>query len=255
MFPVERTPHAKRAAQVRRTMAEMYEDPKEKEKQVGHKTHAPNQPLSLSLYLYFGSNAKSCLFPKAEDRARYGEELRQQMVEQRAQRQRQRDALKKADEYYYQRAQAQANNKNNSGGAQQQQQQQQQQRRVEASTSQATLRRPVPHVPSLVGHSQIREIQQQQQRAAPRINQLDRLQEYPWQVSQRARGGRRRLRFRFVFLSDPLSRRVRVRVFSPRLAVALGPRLVRTPGAGASCTSRAWTGCASRGGTTAACLR
>ena len=32
MFPVERTPHAKRAAQVRRTMAEMYEDPKEKEK-------------------------------------------------------------------------------------------------------------------------------------------------------------------------------------------------------------------------------
>ena len=253
MFPVERTPHAKRAAQVRRTMAEMYEDPKEKEKQVGHKTPAPNQPLSLSLY--FVSNAKSCLFPKAEDRARYGEELRQQMVEQRAQRQRQRDALKKADEYYYQRAQAQANNKNNSGGAQQQQQQQQQQRRVEASTSQATLRRPVPHVPSLVGHSQIREIQQQQQRAAPRINQLDRLQEYPWQVSQRARGGRRRLRFRFVFLSDPLSRRVRVRVFFPRLAVALGPRLVRTPGAGGSCTSRAWTGCASRGGTTAACLR
>ena len=48
MFPVERTPHAKRAAQVRRTMAEMYEDPKEKEKQVGHKTPAPNQ-LSLSL--------------------------------------------------------------------------------------------------------------------------------------------------------------------------------------------------------------
>ena len=32
MFPVERTPHAKKAAQVRRTMAEMYEDPQEKQK-------------------------------------------------------------------------------------------------------------------------------------------------------------------------------------------------------------------------------
>ena len=46
MFPVERTPRAKKAAQVRRTMAEMYEDPQEKQKQ-------------------------------AEAREKYGEELRQ----------------------------------------------------------------------------------------------------------------------------------------------------------------------------------
>ncbi|QDZ22825.1 hypothetical protein HOP50_08g53720 [Chloropicon primus] len=150
MFPVERTPHAKRAAQVRRTMVEMYEDPEEKKKQ-------------------------------AEDRLKYGEELRRQMVEQQAERQKQKDALKKADEFYFQRAQAaQAAVAQNNNNNQQQQQQQQQQ----ASTSQATLRRPVPQLPSLLGQHQIYlQQQQQQQGSKPQVVGLDRLKEYPWQAN------------------------------------------------------------------------
>ena len=121
MFPVERTPHAKKAAQVRRTMAEMYEDPQEKQKQ-------------------------------AEAREKYGEELRQQMVEQQAQKLRQKEALKKADEAYYQRISNQQASTSAQGKPKGDQ---------EPSAAQVFLRRPpVPQVPSLLGQHQQRQAMQ-----------------------------------------------------------------------------------------------
>ena len=147
MFPVERTPHHKKRQEVRRFVSELYEDLDEKKKQ-------------------------------AEDRARYGEELRKQMEEQQLQRKKQKEALKRADEDYYRHVNKQ-NNQN------------------DKNTSPSTSKGPggegrrgggggvggggIPSFPqqvSLIGqHNQ----NQNKWLSNNKKKQLDRLSEYPWQ--------------------------------------------------------------------------
>ena len=167
------------------------------------------------------------------------------MVEQQAQKLRQKEALKKADEAYYQRISNQQASTSAQGKPKGDQ---------EPSAAQVFLRRPpVPQVPSLLGQHQQRQAMQ----ANPRLG-LDRLKEYPWQVmclpprEACARAGARPLQ------SEKLpSPPTHPPSFSPsnRLTYALSlscrrpPERAgtpRCPGAAttASCTSRAWSGCA-----------